>query len=101
MAVGRRLGMSTVAVLRAIDDGHCYGFGIMDVTQLPGGTVYPALAKLERDQLVQSRWEDPTVAQDEKRPPRRYYDITDGGRAKLQESLAWLQGVATAGSGRA
>lgn len=101
MAARRRLGMSTVAVLRAIDEGHCYGFDIMDVTQLPGGTVYPALAKLEHDELVRSSWEDPAVAQSEKRPPRRYYAITDGGRSKLQESLAWLQGVATAGSGSA
>jgi DNA-binding PadR family transcriptional regulator len=86
--------MSTLAVLRAIDAGHRYGFEIMEETGLPGGTVYPALARLEEDELLTSDWEDPALAQADKRPPRRYYDITDHGRRRLKESLAWL-GAAT------
>lgn len=90
----RRLGMSTLAVLRAIDAGHRYGFEIMEETGLAGGTVYPALARLEEDELLTSDWEDPTLAQAEKRPARRYYDITDHGRQRLRESLAWLGATA-------
>lgn len=82
--------MSTLAVLRAIAAGHRYGFEIMEETGLPGGTVYPALARLEEDELLTSDWEDPALAQTEKRPPRRYYDLTDHGRHRLRESLAWL-----------
>jgi PadR family transcriptional regulator PadR len=90
----KRLGMSTLAVLRAIDAGQRYGFEIMEQTGLPGGTVYPALARLEEDELLTSDWEDAALAQAEKRPPRRYYDITDHGRERLQESLAWIGGAA-------
>lgn len=92
MATRRRLGMSTVAILRAMADGRSYGFDIMDATGLPGGTVYPALAKLERDGLVDSRWEDAETARAEKRPPRRYYVVTENGMQRLRESLAWLAG---------
>ena len=90
----RRLGTSTLAILRSIADGHPYGFQIMDVTGLPGGTVYPALAKLERDGLLDSRWEDAEVAHREKRPQRRYYAVTKAGGRKLEEQLAWLRGAA-------
>ena len=89
----RRLGTSTLAILRALAEGHRYGFDMMDATGLPGGTVYPALAKLENDKLVSSRWEDPAVAQDEKRPPRRYYKLSAAGEHRLHTELAWLAGV--------
>lgn len=95
MAPARRPGFATLAVLRAVADGHRYGFDIMDATGLPGGTVYPALARLERDGHLQSRWEEAELAQQQKRPPRRYYDVSRRGRALLQQSLAWLRGVAT------
>jgi PadR family transcriptional regulator PadR len=90
----RRPGMSTLAVLQAVAAGHRYGFDIMDATGLPGGTVYPALSRLERDRHLESRWEDVAVAQREKRPARRYYALSRSGRALLEESLAWLRGVA-------
>jgi DNA-binding PadR family transcriptional regulator len=98
----RRLGTSTLAILRALGGGHSYGFDVMDATGLPGGTVYPALAKLEDDRLVTSHWEDPVVAQAEKRPPRRYYELTTAGSERLRTELAWLAGTvaAAATSGR-
>lgn len=89
----RRLGTSTLAILRALAEGHRYGFDMMEATGLPGGTVYPALAKLEDDKLVSSRWEDPAVAHDEKRPPRRYYDLSAAGEERLHTELAWLAGA--------
>ena len=75
----RRPGYATLAVLKAIASGYRHGFDIIDVTGLPGGTVYPALGKLEADGYLRSTWEDPRVAQDEKRPPRRYYELTRDG----------------------
>ena len=45
----RRLTITAVCVLQAIADGYQYGFDIIDQTQLPSGTVYPALGRLERD----------------------------------------------------
>lgn len=87
----RRLGTATIEVLQAIAAGHRYGFEIMEATGLPGGTVYPALAALERDALVSSSWEDPRLAQAEKRPPRRYYDVAHKGRAALHAEVGRLR----------
>ncbi len=96
--MARRLGTSTLAILRALAEGHRYGFDMMEATGLPGGTVYPALSKLENDGLVSSTWEDPAVARDEKRPPRRYYDVSAAGEERLHTELAWLAGVASTGA---
>lgn len=46
------------------------------------GTLYKALARLEKSGLLQSRWEDPSKAADEQRPRRRLYAVTaEGARA--------------------
>ncbi|HJR58978.1 MAG TPA: PadR family transcriptional regulator [Vicinamibacterales bacterium] len=83
----RRPGYATLAVLKAVANGYRHGFDIIDVTGLPGGTVYPALGKLEAQGCVKSTWEDPRVAQQEKRPPRRYYEIRRDGQRILDETL--------------
>jgi len=80
------LSVSVLAVLGAVSRSIRYGFDIMDATGLPSGTVYPVLGRLERDGYVRSKWELPTIAQREKRPPRRYYEITAGGARALAES---------------
>ena len=46
------------------------------------GTLYPALHRLERDGLVKGVWE---VSSSRQR--RRYYHITEEGRAKLRSML--------------
>lgn len=83
----RRPGYVTLAVLKAIASGYRHGFDIIDVTGLPGGTVYPMLGKLEDAGYVNSTWEDPRVAQAEKRPPRRYYELRDAGERQLKQML--------------
>ena len=81
------LSLTAVAVLKAVADGVRYGFDIMDATALPSGTVYPVLGRLERAGLVRSRWERHESAQREKRPPRRYYDVTAAGERALHPSI--------------
>jgi len=81
------LSISSLAVLGAVSRGIRYGFDIMDATDLPSGTVYPALRRLERDGYVRSKWESHAVAQREKRPPRRYYEITAAGSRALTASV--------------
>ena len=81
------LSLSALAVLGAVSRAVRHGFDIMDATELPSGTVYPALGRLERDGYVRSKWESPAVAQREKRPPRRYYEITAAGARALAESV--------------
>ena len=80
------LSVTALAVLGAVSRSIRYGFDIMDATGLPSGTVYPALGRLERDGFVRSKWEAHAVAQREKRPPRRYYEVTASGSRALAES---------------
>ena len=82
------LAFGPIAVLHAVADGNRFGFDIMDTTGLTSGTVYPALDKLESLGLLTSRWEDARTARRDKRPPRRYFDLTAAGAAALAEGLA-------------
>ena len=77
---------TTALVLEAITAGYHYGFDVMDVTGLPSGTVYPVLRRLEDEGLVRSRWEKATLAHDEGRPPRRYYEATGSGERWLAQA---------------
>ena len=81
------LSLVAAIVLDSVASGSRYGFDIMDASGLPGGTVYPALRRLERAGFVTSRWEDGAIAKDAKRPRRRYYEITPPGRESLQRAL--------------
>ena len=63
-----------------VDAGFVYGFSIMEMTGLPSGTVYPAMRRLERDELIRSQWERQSIADAEQRPPRKYYKLTPAGR---------------------
>jgi PadR family transcriptional regulator PadR len=42
------------------------------------GTLYPLLSKLWREDLVQYEWRESDAG-----PPRKYYRLTDAGRAQL------------------
>ncbi|MEQ9569757.1 MAG: PadR family transcriptional regulator [Longimicrobiales bacterium] len=83
----RSPSVGTVMVLHALARGHRYGFDILEQTGLTSGTVYPALDRLEDDGLAESAWEDAEVAHAEKRPPRRYFEITPRGKEVLIEAL--------------
>lgn len=83
----RPLSFSAVTVLQAIAAGARHGFDIMDAAGLPSGTVYPALGRLEEQGHVRSRWEAPAIAQQAKRPARRYYEITREGRRALDRAV--------------
>lgn len=89
----RPLGYATLAVLRALADGHRYGFDIIDHTGLPSGTVYPALTRLTNASFVTSTWEDEAVAEQEGRPRRRYYEVTPDGVEALREALGRLHSM--------
>jgi len=100
-AVPRKPGYATVAILKALANGHRHGFDIIDATSLPGGTVYPALGKLEADGFVQSSWEDPRIAQAEGRPPRRYYELRKAGEKLLEDALRAYRALDAPPLGRA
>jgi DNA-binding PadR family transcriptional regulator len=86
MASETKLSHTAAMILQAIDTGCVYGFSIMEMTGLPSGTVYPAMRRLERDELISSRWERQSIADAEQRPPRKYYKLTAAGRVTLEAS---------------
>jgi DNA-binding PadR family transcriptional regulator len=81
-----KITFSTTLVLEALARGYHYGFDIMDATNLPSGTVYPILRRLERESMVTSEWEAEGVAQSEQRPPRRYYALTAEGQQVFERT---------------
>lgn len=84
-----RTGSTAVMVLRLLAEKPMYGYQIVKELQarsegyfdLEQGTLYPALHRLEKDGLVDSQWE---VIEDG--PSRKYYHITEHGRAELEKS---------------
>jgi DNA-binding PadR family transcriptional regulator len=84
----RPLSSATALVLDALARGSRHGFDILDATGLPSGTVYPILRRLEQDGCASSRWESARVAQQEQRPPRRYYVLTAAGHTLVADARA-------------
>ena len=86
MAVEAKLSHTAAMILQAVNAGYIYGFSIMEMTGLPSGTVYPAMRRLERDDLIRSQWEQQSIADAEQRPPRKYYKLTRAGKLTLESS---------------
>lgn len=86
MAGEAKLSHTAAMILQAVNAGYVYGFSIMEMTGLPSGTVYPAMRRLERDELIRSQWEQQSIADTEQRPPRKYYKLTRVGKLTLESS---------------
>ena len=78
---------ATATILNAVSNGYLYGFDIVDMTGMPGGTVYPALRRLEEAGYLKSTWEKERIAQAELRPRRKYYELTRSGREALADAI--------------
>jgi len=91
--MSRSLGLTTVMILTAIERGVCYGLDIVNRTGLLPGTVYTTLRRLERKGHVSGRWEDPEVAESNRRPRRRYYELTESGRKALKTTRAHFEAM--------
>jgi DNA-binding PadR family transcriptional regulator len=95
------LSYTMALILQAAENGYRYGFDIMTITGLASGTVYPALRRLEDAGFLVSKWERPTLAQQQQRPLRKYYEVTKPGRTALADArqrfrlLAQLEPLAT------
>jgi PadR family transcriptional regulator PadR len=55
------------------------------------GTLYPLLSRLQRAGLVAYRWEESTAG-----PPRKYYRLTEQGRASVVELQKTWAGLVSA-----
>lgn len=87
-------GHLDLLLLAVISDGAKHGYAVIDELRersgdafdLPEGTVYPALHRLEKAGLLSSDW---SVVQGRR---RRTYRLTDRGRGALGEhSRAWTE----------
>lgn len=81
-------------LLATVEGRPLHGYAIMDALRvgsrasfdLPTGTVYPALHRLERAGLIRSEWSTVSGRR------RRTYELTDAGRRKLaDERASWRQ----------
>jgi DNA-binding PadR family transcriptional regulator len=88
------LSYAALFVLQALNQGHRFGFDIMDATGLPSGTIYPALRRLEALGYVESDWESDAQARKSNRPRRRNYTLTKSGRHQLVEAESRYRAVA-------
>ena len=102
--MARSLGTATTAVLAALQSHVRYGLDITECTGLQPATVYTSLRRLEKRGFVHGRWEDPEIAETERRPRRRYYELTADGERALLEAAARLgklvPGVASPSPGK-
>ena len=88
------LSVGTIMVLHALSRGHRYGFDLIEQTGLTGGTIYPTLDRLRKEGLVTSDWEDAAIAHEERRPQRKYFQISDLGKAALIRGLERYRALA-------
>ena len=86
-------GVLPLLVLAVLEGGECYGYDLSRQLEtaglgvVKGGTLYPVLARLERDGAVAVRWSEPTSG-----PARKYYRLTGSGRAQLRQGASsWLR----------
>ena len=80
-------------ILEVIAQGPSYGYEITQTVsersagyfELKEGSLYPALHRMERQKLLRSSWREA----DGRR--RKYYELTDAGRAELSaRKTSWL-----------
>jgi PadR family transcriptional regulator, regulatory protein PadR len=92
-------GHLDLLLLAVLDDAPLHGYAVIeqlrlrsaDAFDLPEGTVYPALHRLERQRLVRSKWEVGETAR-----KRRLYSLTPTGRKHLAERREQWVGFARA-----
>lgn len=81
-------GSLELIVLHLLAPGEAYGYEIVSklaaqtngALEVTDGTLYPVLYRLERGGFVAVRWETP-----DRGVPRKYYRLTDAGRAELDQ----------------
>src|SRR5580704_16149805 len=81
-----RKGILELAVMGVLYHDRHYGYSLVRVLTETGaialkeGTIYPILARLDRDRLVRSEW-----VESDQGPPRKYYALTPLGRQVFDE----------------
>lgn len=83
MKVTHSLVLVTVAILEMDreDDGRIWGYALSKKSGIRSGVLYPQLDRMLGQGWLEDHWEEQEHAR--KRPPRRYYTVTDVGRSQF------------------
>jgi PadR family transcriptional regulator, regulatory protein PadR len=92
-------GTLDMLILKAVSLKPLHGYGVLlriqqisgDALQIPQGSLYPALYRLERQGLIAAEW-----GESENRRRAKYYTLTAAGRRRLREETAEWNRLAAA-----
>ena len=84
-------GTLDMLILKAVSLKPLHGYGVLlrlrqisgDVLDIPQGSLYPALYRLEHQRLIAAEW-----GQSENNRRAKYYSLTAAGRRRLREETA-------------
>ncbi len=83
MKITHALVLVAVALLQidSESDGRIWGYALSKRSGVRSGVLYPQLDRMLGEGWLEDSWESQEQAN--KRPPRRYYKLTDDGRENL------------------
>jgi PadR family transcriptional regulator PadR len=92
-------GSLDMLILKAVSLRPLHGYGVLQRIQqisghaleIPQGSLYPALYRLERQKLIAAEW---GVSENNRRA--KYYTLTVAGRRRLREKTAGWNRLASA-----
>jgi transcriptional regulator len=92
-------GTLDMLILKAVSLKPLHGYGVLlriqqisgNALEIPQGSLYPALYRLEHQDLSSSEW-----GQSENNRRAKYYTLTAAGRRRLREETAGWNRLATA-----
>ena len=92
-------GTLDMLILKAVSLKPLHGYGVLlrirqisgDALEIPQGSLYPALYRLEHQGLIAADW-----GQSENNRRAKYYTLTTAGRRRLREETAGWNRLVTA-----
>ena len=92
-------GTLDMLILKAVSLKPLHGYGVLlrinqisgEALDIPQGSLYPALYRLEHQGLIQAEW-----GESENKRRAKYYTLTAAGRKRLKEEAAGWNRLATA-----
>src|SRR6202161_489941 len=91
-------GTLDMLILKAVSLKPLHGYGVLlrirqisgDALEIPQGSLYPALYRLEHQDLIAAEW-----GQSDNNRRAKYYTLTPAGRRRLREETAGWNRLAT------
>jgi PadR family transcriptional regulator, regulatory protein PadR len=92
-------GTLDMLILKAVSLKPLHGYGVLlrirqiskDALEIPQGSLYPALYRLEHNDLIAAEW-----GQSENNRRAKYYSLTVAGRRRLRDETAGWNRLASA-----